>query len=129
MGRQWKLNLETGRQFLTNSKATERHVTESQGSLDLWAKEQELMDKFKIAPIVEALNRSIRDEFSYVGIGLSPDNPVELFVEARDDGLYLCDDDTDIQLEDVQGMLDGGIEQAVRDWISLHVSVAAGPDT
>ncbi len=46
MGRQWKVNMfdEHGSLYLVNSKATERHVHESQGSLDLWAKEQAMLE-------------------------------------------------------------------------------------
>ena len=50
MGRQWKLNLDTGNSFLVNSKATERHVNEAQGSLTLWAKEQEMAQQWQEPP-------------------------------------------------------------------------------
>ena len=47
MGQQWKLDLDTGKAHMVPSKAKERHVTEKQGSLDLWALEQERLAKLQ----------------------------------------------------------------------------------
>lgn len=47
MGRQWKLNLDTGNAFLVNSKATERNAEEQQASLEQWAKDLEALAKLQ----------------------------------------------------------------------------------
>lgn len=69
-----------------------------------------------LAALAKRLNDVIRDVFAEESAKWRPETGDGLWVEARDDGLYLCDYNTAARLDETEAT-DQYIQRAAREWI------------